>query len=139
MRLLIDTCVLSEVQRSQGDRRVRARVEALERHEAFLSVITIGELARGIALLDQGQRKRELAAWLEMLEQYYASRILPIDAEIARLWGELSAKGKRQGISIPVMDGLLAATALRHGLHVVTRNTRHFEATGVLIIDPWAD
>jgi predicted nucleic acid-binding protein len=137
MRLLIDTCVFSEAQRPQGDLRVKTRVSLFEQHEAFLSVITIGELANGIALLDDGGRKRGLASWFGTLQQNYSTRILPIDAEIARRWGELSAASKRNGSIIPIADGLIAASALKHGLTVVTRNTRHFAACGVAVIDPW--
>jgi predicted nucleic acid-binding protein len=138
MRLLLDTCVLSEVQRGRADQRVLARIAAFEQREAFLSAMTIGELARGVALLDEGRRKQELAVWLATLEEQYASRILPIDEEIARIWGELSASGRRQGIAIPVVDGLIAATALKYGLYIITRNTRDFQVTGARIIDPWA-
>jgi toxin FitB len=139
VRVLLDTCVLSELQRPQGHPGVRARVEALDPAQLFLSVITIGELAKGIALLPTGARKRDLSAWLLGLEQRFAEAILPVDTEAARVWGELTAHAQAQGIQIPASDGLVAATALRHGLHVMTRNTRHFAATGALIIDPWAE
>jgi predicted nucleic acid-binding protein len=139
VRVLLDTCVLSELQRPQGDPRVRARVEALDPTGVFLSVITVGELAKGIALLPEGARKRDLSSWLLGLEQRFADAILPVDAEAARVWGELTARAQSLGIQIPASDGLIAATALRHGLHVMTRNTRHFAASGALIIDPWAE
>jgi predicted nucleic acid-binding protein len=137
--MLLDTCVLSELQRPQGDPRVRARVGALDPSRLFLSVITVGELAKGIALLPAGARKRDLSSWLLGLEQRFADAILPVDAEAARVWGELTARAQTLGIQIPASDGLIAATALRHGLHVMTRNTRHFAATGALIVDPWAE
>jgi predicted nucleic acid-binding protein len=137
--VLLDTCVLSELQRPQGDPRVRAHVEALDPTRLFVSVITVGELAKGIALLPGGARRHELSSWLLGLEQRFADAILPVDAEAARVWGELTAHAQTQGIQIPASDGLIAATALRHGLHVMTRNTRHFAATGALIIDPWAE
>jgi predicted nucleic acid-binding protein len=137
--VLLDTCVLSELQRLQGNLRVRARVEALDPERLFLSVVTIGELAKGIALLATGARKRELSAWLLGLEQRFTAAILPVDVEAARVWGELTAHAQAQGIQIPASDGLIAATALRHGLHVMTRNTKHFAATGALVIDPWAE
>ncbi len=138
VRVLLDTCVLSEIRRPQGDQRVREYVEALDPDVLFLSVVTIGELAKGIAVLPAGARKRELSIWLTKLEQRYADHILPIDLEAARLWGELTARAQVDGVQVPISDGLIAATALRHGLHVVTRNTRDFAATGAMIIDPWA-
>ncbi|MFI5454549.1 MAG: hypothetical protein ACHRXM_03775 [Isosphaerales bacterium] len=74
-----------------------------------------------------------------LLETKFGDRILAIDVETARLWGELTARAQKSGIIIPGIDGLLAATALQHGLHVMTRTTRHFEASGALIIDPWQE
>ena len=102
-----------------------------------LSVITLGEAAKGIALLAEGRRKQALSSWLLGLEQRFAEQILPLDLEVARPWGEVTARAQSSGILIPPSDGMIAATALRHGLHVRTRNTRHFESSGALIIDPW--
>jgi predicted nucleic acid-binding protein len=135
--VLLDTCVLSELQRPQGSAAVRARVEELDADHLYLSVITFGELVKGITLLSPGARRRELERWLLGLEQHYSEHLLGIDSEVSRLWGEITARAQRNGIIIPATDGLIAATALRHGLHVMTRNTRHFAATGVPIIDPW--
>src|SRR4051794_15357983 len=94
-------------------------------------------MAKGIALLEVGPKKAHLTTWLATLEGQYGERILAIDAETARIWGELTARAQKTGVVIPPTDGLLAASALRHGLHVMTRNTRHFEASGALILDPW--
>jgi predicted nucleic acid-binding protein len=102
-----------------------------------MSVLTIGEIVKGISLLPQGSKKRHLSRWLAGLENHYAERVLPLDVEAARIWGELTARSRKKGVVIPPTDGLLAATALRHGLHVVTRNTKHLEASGALVIDPW--
>ena len=137
MRALLDTCVLSEIRRPHGHARVKAAVAELDDADLFLSVLTVGEVAKGIALLRAGKKKRALMAWLGVLETEFGDRILAIDAETARIWGELTARAQRAGKVIPAVDGLVAATALRHGLHVMTRNTKHFEATGALILDPW--
>jgi toxin FitB len=118
VRALVDTCVVSEIRRQAGAPQVLRAVEALGEDEAHLSVITLGELANGVALLAEGARKRELGAWLAGLERGYASRILGVDAEIARLWGELTAEARRSGQVIAAADGLIAATARRHGLTV---------------------
>ena len=139
IRVLLDTCVLSEAQRPQGNPQVRARVEEIEPLHLFASVITIGELVKGVARLPASSRKRTLASWVLGLEQQFGEHILPIDVEIARRWGQLSAQAQAQGFQIHASDGLIAATALRHGLHVMTRNTKHFAATGAPIIDPWED
>lgn len=101
-----------------------------------MSVITFGELAKGVTLLPEGRRKHDLESWLIGLERQFESRILPVDFEPGRLWGELTAQAQQQGIQVPAPDGIIEATGIRHGLHVMTRNTRHFAATGALIVDP---
>jgi toxin FitB len=137
LKSLLDTCVLTELRRPEGHPGVKAAVAELPDADLYLSVLTVGEIAKGIALLAAGRKKKALSSWLIGLETRFGDRILGIDGETARLWGELTARAQKSGIVIPGVDGLLAATALRHGLHVVTRNTRHFEASGALIIDPW--
>jgi toxin FitB len=137
VRVLLDTCVFSELRRPRGEPRVRAYVEELDPDQVFLSVITVGELTKGITLLPAGEHQQQLSSWLLGLERRFAAQILPVDTEVARLWGELTALAQAQGSQIPAGDGLIAATARRHGLHVMTRNTKHFVATGALIIDPW--
>jgi toxin FitB len=139
VRVLLDTCVISELRRPQGDHRVSQRVAELEPGSLFLSAITLGELTKGIALLPEGRRKRELASWLLGIERQFTEQILPVDHDVARLRGELTAHAQLQGIQIPASDGLIAATAIRHGLHVMTHNTKHFAASGALILDPWQD
>ncbi len=135
--VLLDTRVLSELQRPQGSPQVRAQVEALDPEQLYLSVITVGELTKGIARLPASSRRRQLSSWLMGLEQRFSEQILPIDTEVARRWGELTVRAQSAGVPIPVSDGLIAATAQRHDLHVMTRNTRHFAASGTAIIDPW--
>lgn len=139
MKSLLDTCVLSELRRPDGLSAVKAAVAEIPDADLYLSVLTVGEIAKGIGLLAAGRKKKALTSWLTGLETQFGDRILAIDAETARLWGELTARAQKSGIIIPGIDGLLTATALRHGLHVMTRNTRHFEASGVLIIDPWSN
>jgi toxin FitB len=138
MRVLLDTCVLSELRQPRGNPAVKAAVDLIPDDALYLSVLTLGEIARGIAMLPAGRKKRSLEAWLTGLEGPFADRILPVDHETARLWGELSARVRRAGLVLSTVDGLLAATALRHGLHFMTRSVPHFAATGVLIVDPWA-
>ena len=139
MRVLLDTCVLSEMVHPQGAPRVRAAVEGLAEADIFVSVVSLGEIERGIGLLDPGARQRGLAEWLEGLHQDYEERILGIDGEMARLWGRLTARASKAGRQVGIADGLIAATALRHGLSVMTRNVSDFEPTGALIVNPWDD
>lgn len=126
-----------EIRRPEGAPEVKESVRALAESDAFLSAITLGEIASGVARLREGRRRRELSAWLDGLERGFAERILPVDAETARLWGDLDAAARRAGRQIGVFDGLIAATAVKHGLRVMTRNVSHFAPTGVLLVNPW--
>ena len=137
VRMLLDTCVISEVRRPQGHEGVRQQVAHLEPDSTYLSVITMGEIAKGLHLLPDGQGRQSIASWVSTLERQFSAQILPVDTETAHLWGELTARAQSNGIQIPASGGLIAATAIRHGLHVMTRNTRDFAATGALIVDPW--
>jgi predicted nucleic acid-binding protein len=136
---LLDTCVVAELRKPDGHAGVKAAVAEIPGENLYLSVLTVAEIAKGIGLLAAGKKKKALASWLNGLEAKFSDRILGIDAETARLWGELTSRAQKNGEIIPAVDGLLAATALRHGLHVLTRNTRHFAATGARILDPWLD
>lgn len=137
MRVLLDTCVVSEIARPQGDEGVRRRVSGIRDRDLFLSVITVGEVAKGIALLDPGRKRFGYEAFLLALQQDYGSRILPIDHETARLWGETTAACAKAGKALSVADGLIAATAIRHGLRVMTRHVSDFDGTGAMVVDPW--
>ena len=137
MRVLLDTCVVSEIRRPEGAAPVKHAVARLFEDDTYLSAITLGELASGIARLAEGRRRRELTAWLDGLESGFADRVLVVDAEVARLWGELDANARRIGRPVGVQDGLIAATARRHGLHVMTRNVDDFAPTGTLVVNPW--
>lgn len=137
MRVLLDTCVISEMRKDQLNPRLKELLQVIEEEDLFISVISLGELIKGISLLEEGKRKRELLSWVGGLELSFADRILEIDAETAHIWGEITAKASRVGKSIPACDGLIASCALRHGLHVITRNSTHFIPTGVMLINPW--
>lgn len=139
MRFLLDTCVVSELRQPQADPNVLRAVDAVPAENLFLSVVTTGELAKGIALLRDGKRRQSLREWFLTLEQFYSDRILPLDLEASHIWGELTATAQKLGKVIPASDGLIAATALRHGLHLMTRNTAHFATTGVLLLNPWQE
>jgi toxin FitB len=139
VRVLLDTCVLSELRHPKGNASVRRAVDAFESENLFVSVLSIGEIAKGIALLRESQNTQALQIWLQTLERHYSNRLLPVDLETSRIWGELTATAQRVGRTVPAGDGLIAATARRHGLHVMTRNTGDFEATGVLLLNPWTE
>lgn len=137
MRVLLDTCVVSDLRKPDGSPAVRVFVASLPAKSLFVSVITVGEITKGVALLRESRKKQALRTWLMGLTRQFEDRILGIDQETGEIWGELSAAGQKKGASIPVADGLIAATAQRHGLHVVTRNTTHFVAAGTMLVNPW--
>jgi predicted nucleic acid-binding protein len=121
----------------KGHPGVRQAVLALNEEELFVSVISIGEILKGVSLLRESPKRRALQTWLQTLERDYGDRLLSIDLETSRLWGELTATAQKAGRVVHATDGLIAATALRHGLRVMTRNTADFEPTGVLLLNPW--
>jgi len=137
VKVLLDTCVHSELRHAKGHPGVRRAVAALQEEELFLSAISIGEILKGISLLAEGRRKHTLASWLDTLERNYRDRILSVDREICRRWGELTARAQRAGRAVSATDGLIAATALHHSLQVMTRDIADFEPTGVLLFNPW--
>jgi len=139
VRVLLDTCVLSELGKPQADEGVRRAVNELPDADLFVSVISIGEIAKGIVLLDDSRRKRDLQSWLQTLERDYAARILQVDRETAHIWGELTVAARKTGQIVFASDGLIAATARCHGLHIMTRNVSDFDPTGAMLINPWSD
>ena len=136
MSAILDTCVVSELYDVNAEPAVVQKVDELGAN-AYLSVITIGELFRGVQLLEPGRRQRALIQSLRRTEHRFAQRILPIDTEVARVWGRITAETRGVGRQVPPLDGLIAATALHHGMAVMTRNVRHFAPTGVEVVDPW--
>jgi predicted nucleic acid-binding protein len=136
---LFDTCVLSELRRPKSHAAVRRAVESIEDKNLFVSVLSVGEIMKGISLLKESGQKRALQGWLQSLERMYEDRLLPVDLETSHIWGEITAAVQKAGRILPAGDGLIAATALRHGLHVMTRNTADFSPAGVLLLNPWEE
>ena len=137
MRLLLDTCVISDLARMNINARLKELFDAVDEKDIFMSAISIGELVKGTSLLEEGRCKRELLSWITGLEHAFADRILNVDQDTAHIWGEVTAKAQKAGKVVSACDGLIASIALRHGLHLVTRNSSDFTPTGVMIIDPW--
>ena len=135
---LLDTNVLSELIKPKPEAKVVQWIEGTNESSLFLSVLTLGEIRNGVARLRQGARRGRLEAWLRVdLRGRFQDRILPIDEAIAERWGAISALAAAQGKPLPVIDGLLAATALHHDLTLATRNASDVAATGVSILNPW--
>ena len=135
---LLDTNIVSELVRPRPDPRVAQWLDSTDEELLFLSVLTLGEIRKGITTLSDRARKTSLEAWLSgNLLARFEGRILPIDHAIADRWGQISGSLAAQGSPLAVIDGLLAATALHHNLTLVTRNTRDVARTRVEVFDPW--
>lgn len=138
MSWLLDTCVICEPAQKQPSARVLAWLEEQPEEMLYLSVLTLGEIRKGIARLPAGPKRKRLERWLEHdLAERFSGRLLGIDAGTADLWGRLQAQAEGRGRPLPTLDSLLAATALARGLILVTRNTPDFTPTGVELLDPW--
>ena len=137
MSYLVDTNLLSELRRKQADPLVVAWFAARPAQSLFLSVLTLGEIRKGIAAMADVDtlRRQALSDWLEMdLPTFFLGRVLSVDAAVADRWGQLQAQAGRP---LPAIDSLLAATALQHNLTLVTRNVRDFVGLGVSLVNPW--
>ena len=135
MSYLIDTNVLSELKRKQPDPQVVAWLQERPRQSLYLSVLTLGEIRKRLERVEDASRRQSLLDWLEVeLPHYFVGRLLGIDAATADRWGRLMAEAGRP---LPAIDALLAATALRHDLTLVTRNTKDFAGLAVRLINPW--
>ncbi len=139
MRYLLDTNVLSEVAKPQPDPAVVSWLSSQSRADLAISSLVLGEISSGVAGMPDGDRRTVLEAWLASdLPDQFRHRVLPIDAEVSLTWGRLTAEGRRAGRPLPVVDGLMLATAQTHGLTLVTRNMRDCSERGVTVLDPWA-
>ncbi len=137
---LLDTNCISELVRNKPESRVLKWMEEADESLLYLSVLTLGEIRKGVAALPQSRRRSQLEAWLEQdLQVRFAGRILPIDAAVADRWGSLAADAKRKGRTISIIDGLLAATAMQHNLTIVSRNVSDFANTHAAVLNPWED
>lgn len=138
---LLDTNVISDLMKPRPSRRVADWVDATSEDLLYLSVITIGEVRKGIDLLDDDEpRRAALQAWLDRdVRVRFAGRLLAFDDAVAERWGQLEALAKKRRLTLPTIDAQLAATALHHGLTFVTRNTADIGPTGVPIFNPWSD
>jgi toxin FitB len=134
LNYLIDTNVVSETRRTRPDPRVQTWFNAVDPNALFISVLTLGEIARGIAKRERTNAVEAASyrRWLESLRSDFLDRILIVDDDIAEMWGRLTARR-----TLPIVDGLLAATALVKSLTFVTRDVRDVAGTGASVLNPW--
>ena len=136
--ILLDTCVVSEMRKTEANPRVVAWFAAQPEDALYLCAITVGEIERGIHLLDDGRRRLALTTWLDALIERFDGRILPVDTAAARRWGAVSAVCVKRGRPRPPVDAMIAAVALEHGATLATRNVHDFLDTDARLVDPWA-
>lgn len=138
MSYLLDTCVISELVRPLPDEKVVAWIGSCDEFDLFLSVMTIGEIQKGIEKVSPGKRKNRLSAWLkEELEIRFAERLLHVTDQVALTWGMMLGNAEKNGQPLSATDALIAATAAAHDLVLVTRNIRDFEGCSIDIFNPW--
>jgi tRNA(fMet)-specific endonuclease VapC len=138
MKYLLDTCVISELVAKKPNPRVLEWIDTIDADGVYISVITVGEITKGIEKLPNSKRRRELSNWLENeLLIRFQDNLIELDVNILIQWGRLNARLEISGQRAPAIDSLIAATALEHGLILVTRNETDFAGTGVEILNPW--
>jgi predicted nucleic acid-binding protein len=137
---LLDTNVISELVKAKPEPKVTNWIDSVDENLLYLSVLTLGEIRKGIALFRDAPRRVALEAWLNSdLALRFAERILSIDGAVADRWGQIAADAAEARKPLPVIDGLLAATALHQNMTLVTRNTKDIVVTGVPVFNPWVD
>lgn len=135
----MDTCAVSEAVKKRPDAGLAKWLRAVDPLLVYISVVTLGELRKGIECCVDSTRKATLEAWLSNdLTRQFGGRVLAFDVEVADRWGRLIATLQQGGLTAAAIDSLIAATALQHNLSVVTRNEKHFKAMGVGITNPWS-
>ncbi|MDX8405466.1 MAG: type II toxin-antitoxin system VapC family toxin [Mariprofundus sp.] len=135
MSYLLDTNVISELVRAKPDPTVVAWFDHVPDDCLYISVLTIGEIRKGVESVTDHKRKEKLRVWLEhTLPDWFEDRVLNVDEAVAEQWGRMLAEAGRP---VPAIDSLLAATALHHDLRMVTRNVQDFSFTGLEVINPW--
>ena len=138
MKYLLDTCVISELVRKQPHIKVANWISSTDENNQFLSVLTIGEIYKGIEKLPSCARKTLLQTWVAHdLPERFHNRILNFDMATASLWGKIQAKSEMAGKSMPIIDSQIAATGIQNNLTIVTRNPTDMEISGVSLLNPW--
>ncbi len=138
MKYLIDTCVIGEVIKPKPNVKVLSWLKRQKESRLYISVLTLGEISKGIEKVKNEKRKKELHLWLtDDLQERFRGRILPVNEQVAMTWGQIQGKAELRGKSMPAIDGLIAATALVFNMIIVTRNTSDMKESGVVLLDPW--
>lgn len=140
MKYLLDTCVVCEIIKPKPDKNVVAWLKNQNEDDLFLSVLTFGEIEKGIEKATDATRKRKLQLWVaDDLKKRFQGRVIPIDLEVAVKWGEIQGVAELSGKPMPTIDGLIAVSGYVHDCVVVTRNTADMAQSKVALFDPWLE
>lgn len=138
MKYLLDTCVISELRKKHPDAHVVSWVQGCSEPDLYISVLTIGEMVKGVEKLPESKKKKALLIWLnEDLRLRFENRIIDLDVNILTTWGKIQAASEKIGQPMPAIDSLIAATAITYALTVVTRNIKDMQISGAALFDPW--
>lgn len=138
MNYLLDTCVISELVKKKPNSEVVKWISKADENNLFISVLTIGEIHKGIEKIPESRRKENLYNWVNYeLKERFKNRIIDFDLHAATIWGKAQAISEQSGKNMPSIDGLIAATGIAYDLTVVTRNTKDMEVSGVSLLNPW--
>ena len=140
MSFLLDTCAISELIKKKPNPGFINWISGQEEYNIYLSVITIGEIVKGISKLTDLSKKSYLQKWVDQqLVKRFQHRLLPVNTEVSEKWGELLGASEQIGLKLPVIDALIASTAQLYNLTVVTRNVLDFEKCKATILNPWSE
>lgn len=137
MKYLLDTCIISELVKPKPNTQVTDWVHAATSDALFLSVLTIGEVRKGLTKLPDSKKKEQLILWLNTLLEEYTERIIPVDLAVSENWGTIQGNAEKMGTPMSTIDGLIAATASTHNLILVTGNESDFAPSQITLINPW--
>jgi predicted nucleic acid-binding protein len=138
MKYLLDTCVISELIKKNPSHRVVKWVAENDESNLYISVITIGEIHKGIEKLPAGKKKEKLHQWVKYdLKERFRGRIVDFDLKTATVWGKIQARSELSGKGMPAIDGQIVATGISYDLTVVTRNTTDIKISGAALLNPW--
>jgi hypothetical protein len=138
MNYLLDTCVISELVKKQANASVVSWVQQQDHATLYISSLTLGEIQKGVSKLPASSRKDDLQTWLERdVRERFSGKIIGIAVSEAMHWGKLQAAAEEQGKPLPLIDSMIAATAIVQDMVLVTRNTKDVEASGVKLLNPW--
>ena len=138
MNYLLDTCVISELVKKKPNAKVVKWISTADENTLFISVLTIGEIHKGIEKIPESKRKENLHIWVNYdLKERFKNRIIDFDLHAAITWGKTQARSEQSGKAMPAIDGLIAATGIANDLTVVTRNTKDMEVSGVSLLNLW--